>query len=81
MKTAVFATLLASAAAFAPTSEKASTTSLAANKFASEPGVTAPVSRDKMSWSKRLFLGKKHSCCCWTLDDTLSFQWITAWFL
>jgi hypothetical protein len=43
MKCAVFATLLASAAAFAPASEKVSSTSLSANKFASEVGVTAPL--------------------------------------
>lgn len=46
MKTVVFATLLASAAAFAPSSEKAplTTSALSANKFATEVGVTAPVS-------------------------------------
>ena len=42
MKTAVFATLLASAAAFAPVSQKASTTAL--NAFENELGVQQPVS-------------------------------------
>ena len=41
MKTAVFATLLASAAAFAPVSQKASSTALAA--FENELGAQAPL--------------------------------------
>ncbi|KAL7570242.1 hypothetical protein ACA910_020666 [Epithemia clementina (nom. ined.)] len=43
MKTAVFVSLLASAAAFVPASEKVPTTAVSANKFAGEVGVTAPL--------------------------------------
>ena len=43
MKVTIFATLLASASAFVPAADKASSTALSANKFADAPGVTPPV--------------------------------------
>ena len=45
MKSAILASLIASAAAFAPVQQKSSSTALAAD-FSKEIGVTAPVSED-----------------------------------
>ena len=45
MKSAIFASILATAAAFAPASQKAATSALSAHPYENEVGVQAPVSQ------------------------------------